>query len=92
MNEEQKGKIKDAAKVVVNDTAEWLKAEAKASTGIMRWVYGIGFIITLGIAAVLAMGCHSVPQVTAEQVQAIHGVYHAVSDEPCIFVVESVKK
>ena len=94
MKEETKDKLKDVAKDGAQDMADWLKEEANASTGIMRWVYGIGFIILTGICALLASSCEHVTPVklTAEQVQAAHALYHAASGEPCIFVVENVKK
>ncbi len=94
MNEETKEKAKDVAKELTENAAEWLKEEAKSSTGIMRWIYGILFILATGICALLASSCEHVPpvQLTAEQVQAAHALYHAASGEPCIFVVENIKK
>lgn len=88
MNEETKDKLKDVAADAAKDATEWLKEEAKASTGLMRWVWGILALLGMGVCVWLS-SCNSV---TPEQVQALHGVYHAVSGEPCVFVVESVKK
>jgi hypothetical protein len=43
-----------------------------------------------GIAALAGFtGCE---HITPEQVHAAHALYHAASGEPCIFVVEDVKK
>lgn len=89
MNEEQKKKAKDVAKELTENAAEWLKEEAKASTGIMRWIYGILFLLAAGALAVFFSACENI---TPEQVQAAHALYHAASGEPCVFVVESVKK
>lgn len=94
MNEETKDKAKDVAKELTQGAAEWLKGEAKSSTGVMRWVYGILFILAAGALTVFFSSCTSVPrmELTVEQVHAAHALYHAASGEPCIFVVEDIKK
>lgn len=94
MKEETKDKLKDVAKEGAQDMAEWLKEEANSSTGLMRWVWGILFILATGICALLASSCEHVPpvQMTAEQVQQVHDAYHALTGEQCVFVVETVKK
>lgn len=89
MKEETKDKAKDVAKELTENAAEWLKEEANASTGLMRWVYGILFILAMGALAVFFSACENI---TPEQVQAAHALYHAASGEPCVFVVEAVKK
>lgn len=91
MNEETKDKAKDVAKELTENAAEWLKAEAKSSTGVMRWVYGVLFILAMGALAVFFSSCSSVPAVTPEQLQAVHEAYHVLSGEPCVFVVECEK-
>ena len=88
MNEETKDKLKDVAADAAKDATEWLKEEAKASTGLMRWVWGILALLGMGVCVWLS----SCKALTPEQVQALHGVYHAVSGEPCVFVVENLKK
>ena len=88
MKEETKKKIKDVAADAAKDATEWLKEEAKTSTGLMRWVWGILALLGMGVCVWLS----SCKGVTPEQLQALHGVYHAVSGEPCVFVVENVKK
>lgn len=92
MDEKTKDKAKDVAKELTQNAAAWLKEKAKSSTGVMRWVYGILFILAAGALAVFFSACETVPKVTAEQVQVAHALYHAASGEPCVFVVESVKK
>lgn len=89
MNEETKDKLKDVAKEGAQDMAEWLKEEARASTGLMRWVWGILFILATGICALLASSCEHVPrvQLTAEQVQQVHGAYHVLTGKDCILVL-----
>ena len=57
MNEETKDKAKDVAKVLTQDAAEWLKAEAKSSTGVMRWLWGILALLAMGVCAWLTTGC-----------------------------------
>lgn len=83
MNEETKDKAKDVAKELTQGAAEWLKNEAKSSTGIMRWVYGILFILAMGALAVFFSACSGVPsvQLTVEQVQAVETVYTALGGE-----------
>lgn len=80
MKEDTKEKAKDVAKELTQGAAEWLKEEAKASTGIMRWVYGILFILAMGALAVFFSACSRVPHVelTVEQIQAVETVYTAL--------------
>ena len=91
MNDEQKDKIKEFVGKAADELSDKALAEAKEQTNrfwkIMLYAAGIALA---GIAALAGFtGCKSV---TPEQVQALHGVYHAVSGEPCVFVVEDVKK
>jgi hypothetical protein len=83
MKEETKEKAKDVAKELTEGAAEWLKDEANASTGIMRWVYGILFILAMGALAVFFSACSHVPQVnlTVEQIQTIERIYTATGGE-----------
>ena len=91
MNEEQKNQIKETVGGIADELSDKALAAAKEQTNRF-WkllLYAVG-IVMAGIAALAGFtGCKGV---TPEQVQAIHGVYHAVSGEPCVFVVESVKK
>lgn len=57
MNEETKDKAKDVAKELTQGAAEWLKEEAKASTGVMRWVWGILALLAMGVVTWLSTGC-----------------------------------
>lgn len=57
MNEETKNKLKSVAHDAAEDAAEWLKAEAKSSTGIMRWLWGILALLAMGVCAWLTTGC-----------------------------------
>ena len=57
MNEETKNKLKDAAHDAAEDAAQWLKEEAKASTGLMRWVWGVLALLAMGLCAWLTTGC-----------------------------------
>lgn len=57
MNEETKNKLKDVAHDAAEDAAEWLKAEAKSSTGIMRWLWGILALLAMGVVTWLSTGC-----------------------------------
>ena len=84
MNEETKDKIKDVAADAAKDATEWLKDEAKASTGLMRWVYGILALLGMGVCVWLS-SCNGV---TPEQVQGAHALYHAVSGEPCVLTID----
>jgi hypothetical protein len=83
MNEETKDKAKDVAKELTQGAAEWLKKEAKSSTGVMRWVYGILFILAAGALTVFFSSCTSVPrvQLTVEQIQAVETLYTAAGGE-----------
>lgn len=96
MKEETKDKAKDVAKELTENAAEWLKEEAKASTGIMRWIYGILFILLTGALAVMFSACSEVPRVelTVEQVQAAETIYTTLGGEVKYRVVpvENYKK
>ena len=93
MKEETEDKAKDVAKELTENAAEWLKAEAKSSTGIMRWVYGILFILAMGALAVFFSACSGVPsvQLTVEQVQAAETIYTALGGEVKYRVVPVVE-
>ena len=88
MNEETKDKAKDVAKELTQNAAEWLKEEAKSSTGLMRWVWGILALLAMGVCAWLGTGCE---YVSPAQIHAAHELYHVLSEEPCILVVEGEK-
>ena len=87
MNEEQKKKATEAHGRV----SAWL-----VGLGVpANWAkVGAGLIIgaAVGCMATCQQGCAVLPPPTAAQVQAAHGLYHAVTGEPCVFVVENVKK
>lgn len=93
MNEETKDKAKDVAKELTENAAEWLKEEAKSSTGIMRWIYGILFILAMGALAVFFSACTNVPSVelTVEQIQAVETIYTAAGGEVKYRVVPVVE-
>lgn len=89
MNEEQKNK----AKAAHGKLQGWLEGWGVPS----KWAkVGAALIIgaTIGGMSTCTQSCKHVPrvQLTAEQVQAAHALYHAASGEPCIFVVENWKK
>lgn len=71
MKEETKDKIKDVAADAAKDATEWLKEEAKSSTGLMRWVYGILALLGMGVCVWLS-SCNGVPSVelTVDSVKA----------------------
>lgn len=87
MNEEQKSKAKNAH----TKLAAWL-----VGIGVPANWAKIGAGITIGAAiggmSTCQQSCAELPAPTAAQVQAVHSVYHALSGEPCVFVVEDVKK
>ncbi len=88
MNKETKDKVKDVAREAAGEAAEWLKEEAKASTGVMRWLWGILALLAMGVCAWLSTGCE---HVTPAQINAAHELYHVLSDEHCIFVITGEK-
>lgn len=97
MNETEKNKIKETVGCLADELSDKALAAAKAQTNRM-WkllLYAVGIMLA-GIASLAAFtGCAEVPQVTAEQVQVAHDVYHAVTGEPCVYrviPVENVKK
>jgi hypothetical protein len=57
MNKETKDKVKDVAREAAGEAAEWLKEEAKSSTGLMRWVWGVLALLAMGVCAWLTTGC-----------------------------------
>lgn len=99
MKEETKEKAKDVARELTHGAAEWLKVEAKSSTGIMRWVYGVLFILAMGAMAVFFSACSHVPAsphvtLTVEQVQAVETICEVLGGEVKyrIVPVEPLKK
>lgn len=91
MNEEQKNQLKDSIGKLADQMSDKALASAKQQTNKL-WkimLYAVG-IVMAGIAALAGFtGCE---HVTPEQVHAAHALYHAASGEPCIFVVEDIKK
>lgn len=86
MKDETKYKEKDIAHELTENAAEWLKEEAKSSTGIMRWIYGILFILTMGALAVFFSACSHMPSaphvtLTLEKIQAVEKLYAAMGGE-----------
>ena len=91
MNEEQKKKVQALVGKAADELSDKALAEAKEQTNRLWKVllYAVG-IVMAGIAALAGFtGCE---HITPEQVHAAHALYHAASGEPCIFVVEDVKK
>jgi hypothetical protein len=91
MNEEQKNQLKDSIGKLADQMSDKALASAKQQTNRL-WkimLYAVG-IVMAGIAALAGFtGCE---HITPEQVHAAHALYHAASGEPCIFVVEDIKK
>lgn len=97
MNETDKTKLKETVGCLADELSDKALAAAKEKTNRF-WkllLYAVGVMLA-GIAALAGFtGCAEVPQVTAEQVQVAHDVYHAVTGEPCMYrviPVENVKK
>lgn len=97
MNETEKNKIKETVGCLADELSDKALSAAKEKTNRF-WklvLYAVGIMLA-GIAALAGFtGCNGVPQVTAEQVQVAHEVYHAVTGEPCMYkviTVESIKK
>ena len=91
MNEEQKKKIQELVGKAADELSDKALASAKQQTNRLWKVllYCVGVALA-GIAALAGFaGCE---YITPEQVHAAHALYHAASGEPCIFVVEDVKK
>ena len=91
MNEEQKKKIQELVGKAADELSDKALAEAKEQTNKLWKVllYCVGVALA-GIAALAGFtGCE---HITPEQVHAAHALYHAASGEPCIFVVENIKK
>lgn len=86
MNEEQKTKAKEAHGklaswlVGLGMPANWAKVGA-----------GIAIGAAIGGLSTCQQSCKRVPQVTPGQVQVAHDVYHSLTGEPCVFIVENVK-
>ena len=97
MNDTEKNKIKETVGCLADELSDKALAAAKEKTNKL-WklvLYAVGVMLA-GIAALAGFtGCAEVPQVTVEQVQVAHDVYHAVTGEPCMYrviPVENVKK
>ena len=91
MDEEQKNQLKESVGKLADQMSDKALASAKQQTNKL-WkimLYAVG-IVMAGIAALAGFtGCE---HITPEQVHAAHALYHAASGEPCIFVVENIKK
>lgn len=87
MNEEQKNKAKETH----GKLQGWLEGLGVPS----NWSrIGAGVVIgaVIGGMTTCQQSCAELPAPTAAQLQAVHDAYHALSGEPCVFVVEDVKK
>ena len=106
MKEETKEQIKETVGNTAEELRDKALAAAHEATDrFWRVVLYCAATVLAGIAALCGLSsCESV-QVTpdpayaaggsfgvARQVQAAHGLWHAATGEPCIFVVEDVKK
>lgn len=85
MNDTKNEKKAAAAQAV----AEVAKEEAKTATGWWAYLWKL-----LAAAAAFAAGwytnsCTPLTHEQMQQVQAAHGVYHAVTGQPCVFKVDS---
>ena len=91
MNEEQKKQIKETVGGIADELSDKALAEARKQTNRLWKILLYAVAVALaGIAALAGFtGCE---HITPEQVQAAHALYHAASGEPCIFVVENIKK
>ena len=88
MTEEQKNQVHTAATAGAQQAA----AAAKKATGWKKWALIILAILLAGLAVFTQTQCTRVTPEQLQQVQAAHEVYHVVTGEPCIFVVEDCKK
>lgn len=97
MNETDKTRLKEMFGKAADELSDKALAAAKEQTNrVWKWLLYLVGVMLAGIAALAGFtGCNGVPQVTAEQVQVAHEVYHAVTGEPCMYrviPVENVKK
>jgi hypothetical protein len=57
MKTETKDKLKSVAHDAAEEAAEWLKEEAKSSTGVMRLLWGVLALLAMGVVTWLSTGC-----------------------------------
>lgn len=88
MTEEQKenarNKVNTAAVTAARKTAE----KAKTASGWKKWVLIAATALLALLAGLTQVGCENI---TPEQIQGAHNIYHAVSGKPCVFVIQSSK-
>lgn len=88
MTEEQKetarNKVNAAATTAARKTAE----KAKTATGWKKWLWITLTAILALLAGLTQIGCKNI---TTEQIQDAHSLYHAATGKPCILIIESDK-
>lgn len=87
MNEEQKNKAKAAHGKLQGLMEGWGVPSNWAKVGAALIIGAI-----IGGMSTCTQSCAVLPAPTAAQLQAVHDAYHALSGEPCVFIVEDVKK
>lgn len=92
MNNEQKEQVRAQVNTVAAQGAKKAADAAKKATGWKKWVLFALAVILAAVAVFTQTQCTRVTPEQLQQVQAAHEVYHAVTGEECIFVVEDCKK
>ena len=91
MNDEQKNKVQELVGKAADELSDKALTEARKQTNkLWKLILYIVGVMLAGVAALAGFtGCE---HITPEQVHAAHALYHAASGEPCVFVVEDIKK
>ena len=89
MTSEEKKQVRAQVNAAATQGATKAAEAAKKATGWKKWLWAALAAILAGVALFTQTQCTSV---TPEQLQQVHGVYHVVTGEPCIFVVTDSEK
>lgn len=96
MTNEEKNAVREQVAAAATQGAKQAAAAAKKATGWKKWALVALAVILAGLAAFTQTQCKHLPpvNVTPEQVQQAHEVYHVLTGKDCILVlpVEDYKK
>lgn len=88
MTEEQKKITRDKVNAAAATAARKTAEIAKAAAGWKKWLWVALTALLALLAGLTQVGCENI---TPEQVQTAHRLYHVVTGQPCIVAVEGGK-
>lgn len=91
MTEDQKKQVRAQVNTVAAQGAKKAADAAKKATGWKKWVLFALAVILAGVAVFTQTQCTMTPT-QVRTVREVHTLWHALTEEPCIFEVEEGKK